>query len=128
MIAIRPQLTQSQIPIEWDQLIMMRDVLKPLYVFTKELQRVQYTAGDYYISYGIAAYELARIARKQPDVREAALEMRSALANRSEAITCTMQFQAALYMDPRYTNETTTLNTEEQNKIVVRTSIIYYNF
>lgn len=107
---------------------MMRDVLKPLYVFTKELQRVQYTAGDYYISYGIASYELARIARKQPDLREAALEMQSALANRSQAITCTTQFKAALYMDPRYTNETTDLSQEEQTKIVVRTYIIYYNF
>lgn len=121
MIAIRPQLTESQIEVKWDELTDLRDVLKPLYVFTKELQRLMYTAGDFEQSMTEAVYALSRIQRKQPRLRAAAREMEEALERRPMAIKSTLQYQAAIFMDPWWTHKRTTpLNEERKKEVVVR--------
>lgn len=120
MIAIRPQLTESQIEVKWDELTDLRDVLKPLYV-TKELQRLMYTAGDFEQSMTEAVYALSRIQRKQPRLRAAAREMEEALERRPMAIKSTLQYQAAIFMDPWWTHKRTTpLNEERKKEVVVR--------
>lgn len=121
MIAIRPQLTESQIEVKWDELTDSRDVLKPLYGFTKELQRLVYTAGDFEQSLTEAVYALSRIQRKQPRLRAAAREMEEALERRPMAIKSTLQYQAAIFMDPWWTHKRTTpLNEERKKEVVVR--------
>lgn len=120
LIAVREHLVDSKIRIDWDQLVDLRDLLSPVHVLIQELLCVQYTVGDFTLSHAKALFGLDRIQRKQPRLKAVAHEMEEALERATEPITTTLQFQAAMYMDPRFNNQhSRKLSEERRIQIVV---------
>lgn len=102
MLAIRGQLTQSGIRIEWTNVEKLHDVLKPLERFTKKLQTEQYLPGDLMYDLNHCQTRLRSVARKNPDLRLMVDDMLDRINWRVKLITKNIQFISALYMDPRY--------------------------
>lgn len=100
-------------------------MLGPLYTFTEELQKQQYVAGDFFRSFYSTLRKLNSVQRHHPEYLVAAQELERALLQRFEKLKETIQFAAAVWMDPRFTNQHANLPTiERQHEIVVRKLLI----
>lgn len=86
---------------------MLQLVLKPVAILTKMLQTEQYIAGDLKEHVAHCKYQLKRIIRHNhsPQATVAALDMIKAIDHRCKLIFSSIQFLAALYLDPRFINK-----------------------
>lgn len=101
---------------------MLQKVLEPLSLFTVQLQAEQYTAGQFAMHLFQCESKLSRIVRKEPQYAESARRMIELLMKRSLAVTKSMHFAAAVYLDPRFSHKSGApyFTEEEQRGIVVR--------
>lgn len=84
----------------WEQITEIILVLKPLYIATKEMQKVGYGLSDFYISWLRIEKGLARV-NSNGAILNLAVELTKALEARRSDLLNTPSMLAALYLDPR---------------------------
>lgn len=114
LIEIKPQVLEFGFTVDWPQLAMLQKVLEPLSLFTVQLQSEQYTAGQYAMHVLQCESRLGRIVRKEIQYADDAQRMLEILRKRSMAVTKSMHFAAAVYLDPRFVHKSVTYFTKEE--------------
>lgn len=106
LIDIKDGIRDSNIPVAWMKLSVLRAVLRPLAALTRVLQGEQFTAGDLRENIEWCKHQLEKVKLndEDPNAVLAADHMLKALNDRCEMIYNKIQFQAALYLDPRFVN------------------------
>lgn len=112
---LRDFLAASTITFQWDRIQEFLTVLEPLYSITLKMQKEKYTAGDLCADLRAAHSKLNRIT----EYRDSAEDMSALLHNRTDPLINSIQFQAALYMDPRFVHQLRTEGKETWNQTIV---------
>ena len=110
---------ESEITIDWSRIDELISVLKPIYIFTKELQSQDLLAGDLLGKQFACNYHLKKAVRSGNNEAQV---MMDCLEKRMKPITSTLQFEAVLFFDPRFLHQSrksTAFSHERLTEIVV---------
>lgn len=99
LLFVREDLVEEIAEQHWDLTFELVQVLKPLHILTKQLQAVQYTAGDFIRDLSNCKLDLEELHLN------IAYELLSALAIRETLLLDNPHLLAAAYFDPRLCNE-----------------------
>ena len=121
---IKEKLLESGIAVDWSRIDELMEVLKPVQVLSKELQRKQKTPGDLVADLFECNYYLGKATKKG---NHDATRMTECLDNRLKPIMETIQFEAAMFFDPRYVHQSVSQFTNQRlTQIIV--SIYFLEF
>lgn len=84
----------------WNKAAEILKVLKPLYIATKEMQKVGYGLADFYISWLRIQKNLERLAPEET-LLNLTEELQKSMKNREPEVFETPVMLAAIYLDPR---------------------------
>lgn len=114
---IKDDLEDSEIVIDWDRIKELIDALSPIQRLTEVLQKEQLIAGHMTGALFTCNHRLD-LAIKKGNTH--AQLMKECLAKRTKSIMETIQFETALFFDPRYVHEARNVFThQELTKIIV---------
>lgn len=112
----------AEYEIDWEFISSMAYALKPVDTLNTKLQANQYTAGDFKRDFTLMQFEFNSLRRHAKSITDQNLidELENCLLQRARALDHPA-ILAALYLDPRFNNESNTVNskrlTKEQLKI-----------
>ncbi|XP_037942459.1 uncharacterized protein LOC119675339, partial [Teleopsis dalmanni] len=102
---------KSEIPdISWDFVVNFVTAFSPLAICTKHMQTEQYVIGDFYRDWLCCEIELEELVTKTPY----ASRLHESMQKKKQIFMDSDAFQAALYLDPRFNYENSTMLSENQ--------------